>query len=195
MLEKFDAIEARFREVELLLSSPELMQDMNRFRQLNKEYSDLREVVETSREYRAVLDHYKQARDILANEKDPDMKELARAEADELEEKKAVLEERLKILLIPKDPEDNKNAIVEIRAGTGGDEAALFAGDLLRMYLKYCENKGWQVDVLDENEGTAGGYKEVILEVQGDHVYGDLKYESGVHRVQRIPKTVWAIFM
>jgi len=136
-----------------------------------------------------VLNHHQQAKDIIANEKDQELKEMARLEADEMGEKLVVLEEKIKLLLIPKDPEDAKNAIIEIRAGTGGDEASLFAGDLMKMYMRYCENRGWKVEVMDENEGTAGGYKEVILEVSGSNVYGDLKYESGVHRVQRVPKT------
>ncbi|MCC6817372.1 MAG: peptide chain release factor 1 [Bacteroidia bacterium] len=189
MLEKLEAIEARFKEVELLLSSADVMSDMKRFKQLNKEYSDLKEVVETTIEYRNTLNYLKQAKDMLSNEKDPDLREMAKLEADEMEEKIGPLEDKIKLLLIPKDPEDAKNAIVEIRAGTGGDEASLFAGDLMKMYTRYCENKGWKVEVMDENEGTAGGYKEVILEVTGNNVYGDLKYESGVHRVQRVPKT------
>ncbi len=189
MLEKLEAIEARYREVELLLSSADTMQDMKRFTQLNKEYSDLKEVVATIEEYRNTLNYYQQAKDMLANEKDPDLKEMARQEADEMQEKIGPLEEKIKLLLIPKDPEDAKNAIIEIRAGTGGDEASLFAGDLMKMYMRYCENRGWKVEIMDENEGTAGGYKEVILEVTGTNVYGDLKYESGVHRVQRVPKT------
>ena len=193
MLDKFDAIEARFREVELLLSNSETMQDMKRFTQLNKEYSDLKEVVETANEYKTVLNYYQQAKDILANEKDQDLKEMARMEAEEMEAKIGPLEDKIRLLLIPKDPEDAKNAIVEIRAGTGGDEASLFAGDLMKMYMRYCENKGWKVEVLDESEGTAGGYKEVILEVTGNNVYGDMKYESGVHRVQRVPKTESAL--
>ena len=189
MIEKFDAIEARFKEVELLLSKSDTMQDMKRFAQLNKEYSELKEVVETFIDYRNVLNHHQQAKDIISNEKDQELKEMARLEADEMAEKIVILEEKIKLLLIPKDPEDAKNAILEIRAGTGGDEASLFAGDLMKMYMRYCENRGWKVEVLDENEGTAGGYKEVILEVTGNNVYGDLKYESGVHRVQRVPKT------
>ncbi len=189
MLEKLEAIEARFKEVELLLSSADTMSDMKRFTQLNKEYSDLKEVVDTTHEYRSVLNHYQQAKDMVANEKDAELREMAKMEADEMESKIGPLEEKIKLLLIPKDPEDAKNAIVEIRAGTGGDEASLFAGDLMKMYTRYCETKGWKVEVLDENEGTAGGYKEVILEVTGNNVYGELKYESGVHRVQRVPKT------
>lgn len=189
MLEKLEAIEARFREVELLLSSADTMSDMKRFTQLNKEYSDLKEVVDTTNEYRSTLNHFQQAKDMMANEKDPELRDMAKMEADEMEAKIGPLEEKIKLLLIPKDPEDAKNAIVEIRAGTGGDEASLFAGDLMKMYMRYCENRGWKVEVLDENEGTAGGYKEVILEVTGANVYGDLKYESGVHRVQRVPKT------
>lgn len=189
MLDKFEAIEARFREVELLLSNADTMQDMKRFTQLNKEYSELKEVVETFREYKNVLNYHQQAKDLLSNEKDAELKEMARIEADEMEAKIGPLEDKIRLLLIPKDPEDAKNSIVEIRAGTGGDEASLFAGDLMKMYMRYCENKGWKVEVLDESEGTAGGYKEVILEVTGNNVYGDLKYESGVHRVQRVPKT------
>lgn len=189
MLDKLDAIEARFREVELLLSSPDVVNDMNRFRQLNKEYSELKEFVEVSNAYKTALNHFQEAKDMLQTEKDPEMREMAKSEMEENEEKVQSLEERLKILLIPKDPEDSKNAIIEIRAGTGGDEASLFAGDLMRMYLKYCEDRGWKAEVMDENEGTAGGYKEVVIEVSGNNVYGDLKYESGVHRVQRVPKT------
>lgn len=189
MLEKLEAIEARFKEVELLLSNADTMKDMKRFTQLNKEYSELKEVVEATTEYRNVLNHFQQAKEMLSNEKDPDLREMAKMEADEMEAKIGPLEEKIKMLLIPKDPEDSKNAILEIRAGTGGDEASLFAGDLMKMYTRYCEDRGWKVEVMDENEGTAGGYKEVILEVSGNNVYGDLKYESGVHRVQRVPKT------
>jgi len=189
MLDKLEAIEARFREVELLLSSADTMSDMKRFTQLNKEYSDLKEVVEITIIYRNTLNNYQEAKDILANEKDAELREMAKSEADEMEVKIGPLEDQIRLMLIPKDPEDAKNAIIEIRAGTGGDEASLFAGDLMKMYYRYCENKGWKVELLDENEGTAGGYKEVILEVTGKNVYGDLKYESGVHRVQRVPKT------
>jgi len=189
MLDKLEAIEARFREVELLLSSADTMSDMKRFTQLNKEYSDLKEVVEITVIYRNTLNNYQEAKDILANEKDAELREMAKSEADEMEVKIGPLEDQIRLMLIPKDPEDAKNAIIEIRAGTGGDEASLFAGDLMKMYYRYCENKGWKVELLDENEGTAGGYKEVILEVTGKNVYGDLKYESGVHRVQRVPKT------
>jgi peptide chain release factor 1 len=189
MLDKLDAIEARFREVELLLSSADTMQDMKRFAQLNKEYSELKEMVEVTNAYKEALNFLQQAKDLMANEKDAEMREMAREEADEMQAKVIELEERIKILLIPKDPEDAKNAIIEIRAGTGGDEASLFAGDLMKMYYRYCENRGWKVEILDENEGTAGGYKEVIMEITGSNVYGDLKYESGVHRVQRVPKT------
>ncbi|HEY1046688.1 MAG TPA: peptide chain release factor 1 [Bacteroidia bacterium] len=189
MLDKLEAIEARYKEVELLLSSADTMSDMRRFKQLNKEYSDLKEIVDATIEYRNILNNYKQAKELLGTEKDPEMREMAKAEMDEMEEKIGPLEEKIRIMMIPKDPEDAKNAIIEIRAGTGGDEASLFAGDLMKMYMRYCENKGWKVEIMDENEGTAGGYKEVILEVSGNNVYGDLKYESGVHRVQRVPKT------
>jgi peptide chain release factor 1 len=189
MLDKLEAIEARFKEVELLLSSSDTMSDMKRYTQLNKEYSDLKVVVDTYHEYRNSLNYYQQAKDILSNEKDAELKDMARMEAEEMQDKIEMLEDKIKLLLIPKDPEDAKNSIIEIRAGTGGDEASLFAGDLMKMYMRYCEDRGWKVEVLNESEGTAGGYKEVILEVTGNNVYGDLKYESGVHRVQRVPKT------
>ncbi len=189
MLDKLEAIEGRFKEVELLLSSADTMSDMKRYTQLNKEYSDLKQVVEKIEEYRQTLNYFSQAKEILSKEKDIELKEMAKDEMEEMEAKIGPLEEEIKILLLPKDPEDAKNSIIEIRAGTGGDEASLFAGDLMKMYMRYCEGRGWKVDILDENEGTAGGYKEVILEVKGQNVYGDLKYESGVHRVQRVPKT------
>jgi peptide chain release factor 1 len=189
MLKKLEAIEARYREVELLLSSPDIVSDMKRFTKLNKEYSDLKEVYEATEEYRTLLGNYRQAKDMLVTEKDAEMREMARQEADELEEKIGKLESHIRLLLIPKDPDDARNCTIEIRAGTGGDEASLFAGDLSRQYTTYCENRGWKVEVLDFNEGTAGGYKEIILGVTGNNVYGDLKYESGVHRVQRVPKT------
>jgi peptide chain release factor 1 len=189
MLEKLEAIEARYKEVELLLSSPDIVSDMKKFTKLNKEYSELKEIFDATTVYRNYLTSYQHAKDMLVNEKDAEMRDMARVEVEELTGKIEHIEEQIRLMLIPKDPEDAKNCTMEIRAGTGGDEASLFVGDLARQYTKYCENKGWKVDVLDYNEGTAGGYKEIILEISGTNVYGDLKYESGVHRVQRVPKT------
>jgi peptide chain release factor 1 len=189
MLEKFDAIEARFKEIEVLLSSPEVVQDMRRFKQLNKEYSDLREIVEVIQEYRIHKTNYDQAKEILKNEKDADLKDLAKEELEISELKMPELEEKLRIMLLPKDPQDERNAIIEIRAGTGGDEAAIFAGELGRMYQRYCENKGWKTEVVESTESESGGFSKLILNVEGKDVYGILKFESGVHRVQRVPAT------
>lgn len=189
MLDKLEAIHARFKEVELLLSSADVMSDMKKFKQLNKEYVDLKEIDEIYHKYSALLKNTDEARHILNTEKDEELKEFAKSELDELNNLKQEYENQIKTLLLPKNPEDSKDAILEIRAGTGGDEASIFAGDLLRMYLKYFEKKGWQTSILDENEGTVGGYKEVIVEVKGKEVYGTLKFESGVHRVQRVPET------
>ena len=189
MLDKLEAIHARFLEVEMLLSSPETMADMKKFAQLNKEYSDLKEIDDIYREYSLLLKNLGEAKHILHQEKDEELKDLAKSEIEELSNRQLELEETTRIKLLPKDPEDAKNAILEIRGGTGGDEASIFAGDLLRMYLRYFEKKGWQSNILDENEGAVGGYKEVIVEVTGKDVYGILKFESGVHRVQRVPET------
>lgn len=189
MLDKLEAIHARFKEVELLLSSADTMSDMQKFTQLNKEYVDLREMDSIYQEYRVLLLNLNEAKQILNNEKDDELKDLAKSEIEELSARQIELEKQIRTLLLPKDPEDAKNAILEIRGGTGGDEASIFAGDLLRMYLKYFEKKGWQSSILDENEGSAGGYKEVIVEVNGKDVYGTMKFESGVHRVQRVPET------
>lgn len=189
MLDKLEAIHARFKEVELLLSSADVMSDMKKFKQLNKEYVELKEIDEIFHKYRNILFNIDEAKHILANEKDDELKDLAKSELEELAINQANYENEIKTLLLPKNPEDGKDAILEIRAGTGGDEASIFAGDLLRMYLKYFEKKGWQSAILDENEGTVGGYKEVIVEVKGKDVYGILKFESGVHRVQRVPDT------
>ncbi|MCC6721263.1 MAG: peptide chain release factor 1 [Bacteroidia bacterium] len=189
MLDKLEAIHARFKEVELLLSSADVMSDMKKFKQLNKEYVELKEIDEIFHKYRNILFNIDEAKHILANEKDDELKDLAKSELEELTINQANYENEIKTLLLPKNPEDGKDAILEIRAGTGGDEASIFAGDLLRMYLKYFEKKGWQSAILDENEGTVGGYKEVIVEVKGKDVYGILKFESGVHRVQRVPDT------
>ena len=189
MLEKLKAIKDHWEEVEQQLSSPEATSDMKRFAKLNKEYKDLGKIVEQYHIYKNMVSNIDTNKDILANEKDQELREMAKEELDTLLEQKEAKEEEIRLMLIPKDPEDAKNAIVEIRGGTGGDEAALFAGDLYRMYSRFFEDKGWRVEVMDVTEGTAGGYKELILKVTGEDVYGQLKYESGVHRVQRVPDT------
>ena len=189
MLEKLEAVYAHFKEIELLLSSPEISSDIQRFTKLNKEYRDLEEIVESYFEYKNLFHRIVEAKDILKNEKDRELRDMAKEELDELEPKLGPLEEVIRIQLLPKDPEDAKPAVVEIRAGTGGDEAGIFAGDLFRMYQRYCENQGWKINVVDETEGTAGGYSKVIFEVPNVGTYGILKYESGVHRVQRVPAT------
>lgn len=189
MLDKLAAIEQRWKDVEEQLSDPAVMADMKKFAQLNKEYKDLTKIVEVYREYKNVLGNIDSAKNVLNTEKDPDFLEMAKSELTELEPKATELEEKIKELLIPKDPEDARNAVLEIRAGTGGDEAAIFAGDLWRMYTRYCETHGFKVEVIDVNEGTQGGYKEVVMNIIGEDAYGTLKYESGVHRVQRVPET------
>ena len=189
MLEKLEAVYAHFKEIELLLSSPEISSDIQRFTKLNKEYRDLEEIVESYFEYKNLFHRIVEAKDILKNEKDKELRDMAKEELDELEPKLGPLEEVIRIQLLPKDPEDAKPAVVEIRAGSGGDEAGIFAGDLFRMYQRYCENQGWKINVVDETEGTAGGYSKVIFEVPNVGTYGILKYESGVHRVQRVPAT------
>jgi peptide chain release factor 1 len=189
LLSRLEAIRARFEEVEKLISDPSVISDMNRFRKLNKEYKDLQSVVEAHTIYRSTLLNIREAREILKSESDPAFREMAQDELNEAEKRQVSLEEEIRILLIPKDPEDDKNAVLEIRAGTGGDEASIFAGDLARMYQRYCENKGWTVDVVDETEGTMGGFSKIVMDVSGEGVYGILKYESGVHRVQRVPLT------
>ncbi len=188
MLDKLEAIKARFDDLGVALTNPEVVNDNRRFMQTSKEYRSLEKVVNARQEYIKILDDLEFYREAL-NGDDEELRELAKAEAPELEEKKEKHEAYIRQLLIPKDPQDDKNAIIEIRAGTGGDEASLFAGDLLKMYLKYCEKKGWKTAILSESEGTVGGYKEVQVEVVGDDVYGTLKFESGVHRVQRVPDT------
>lgn len=189
LLEKLDGLVSRFEEVGTLITDPAVIADMKRFVKLQKEFHDLERIVEARNEYKRTLDGIEEAHLLLETESDPEMKEMAREELESCTNRLPALEEEMKLLLIPADPEDNKNAIVEIRGGTGGDEAALFAGDLYRMYVKYCENKGWNVSVTHASEGTSGGYKEIIFEVTGENVYGTLKYESGVHRVQRVPQT------
>ena len=189
LIARLDAIVARYSEVELLLSDPSVIGDMNRFRKLNKEYKDLQPITEARLKYRGTIDSIREAKEILKNESDAAFREMAQEELNDSEQKKLELEEEIRILLIPKDPEDDKNAVLEIRSGTGGDEASIFAGDLTRMYQRYCEGKGWKLEVVDETEGTMGGFSKIVMEVSGEGVYGILKYESGVHRVQRVPLT------
>jgi peptide chain release factor 1 len=189
MLEKLNIVKQRFDEVNDLIIQPEVISDQKRYIQLNKEYKELSMLMEKRKDYLAMQNAMDEAQQILAGETDPEMIEMAKMELESAQELKPKLEEEIRFLLVPKDPEDAKNAVVEIRAGTGGDEASIFAGDLHRMYTKYCESKGWQVSVVDYNEGTSGGFKEMIFEVNGEDVYGTLKYEAGVHRVQRVPQT------
>ena len=189
MLETLEGIHARFKEVELLLSSPDVASDMKQFTKLTKEYSDLKQLVERYFEYKNLLGNLAEAKEILENSNDPEMKEMAKEEFEALNGKQGPLEEEIKLLLIPKDPEDDKNAMVEIRAGAGGDEASIFAGDLYRMYTKFFDTKGWKHEIMDVTEGTAGGFKEVIIKVEGNEIFGTLKFEAGVHRVQRVPET------
>lgn len=189
MLEKLEAIKQRWEDVEEQLSNPDVIQDMKRFAALNKEYKELGKIVEEYKIYKNVVSNIEANKDILSNEKDQELRDMAKEELDLLVVQQEKMEEAIRLMLIPKDPEDAKNAVFEIRGGTGGDEAALFAGDLYRMYTRFFEQKGWRVEVVDVTEGTVGGYKEVILKVSGDDVYGQLKYESGVHRVQRVPDT------
>jgi peptide chain release factor 1 len=189
MIEKLEELKLRFEEVGQLLMQPATVKDMKKFSQLNKEYKDLEKIVGKYNQFRDARNHLQQAKEVLQKEKDEEMRDMAKMEIDELEPKIEKLEENLKELLIPKDPNDDKNVMLEIRAGTGGDEAAIFAGDLWRMYQRFCERRGLKMSVLDVTEGTAGGYKEVICSVSGESVYGLLKFESGVHRVQRVPAT------
>ncbi|NQV53784.1 MAG: peptide chain release factor 1 [Flavobacteriales bacterium] len=189
LIPKLEAIKERWAEVELKLSDPEITGDMKRYVKLNKEYSELDAIVKAYDKYKDMLDNLASTKVMLDTEKDPEMREMAKEELYMLEDAIPVIEDEIKFMLIPKDPEDGKNAVLEIRAGTGGDEASLFAGDLYRMYARYMEKQGWTVELVDETEGTAGGYKEIVLKVTGDDVYGTLKYEAGVHRVQRVPET------
>ncbi|QEC68347.1 peptide chain release factor 1 [Panacibacter ginsenosidivorans] len=188
MLDQLDAIKARFEQVGVALTNPEIINNQTEFQQYSKEYRQLEKIVKPYEEYQKVSADYTFAKESL-NGSDEELRELAKMELPELEDKKEALEKELTKLLIPKDPQDDKNAVLEIRAGTGGDEASLFAGDLLGMYLRYCAKKGWKTAIVSESEGTVGGYKEVVVEVQGEDVYGTLKFESGVHRVQRVPDT------
>ena len=189
ILQKLDGLESRYEEVSTLITDPNVISDQQRFVKLTKEYKDLEDIMKIRRRYIDCLEAIAEAKDILVNESDPDMKEMAREQLAENEALQPSLEEEVKIALIPKDPEDSKNVQMEIRAGTGGDEACLFAGDLFQMYKRFCEAKGWQLSVTDVSEGAVGGFKEIDFAVSGDDVYGVLKYESGVHRVQRVPVT------
>ena len=189
LLEKLEKIVDRYHEEESLLGESDVMNDMKRYVQLNKEYRDLAPIVEAAKRYRTLQEGLQQARTILAEESDPDLRELAKQEIEESEQKVDPMEEEIRLLLLPGDPQDSKNAIVEIRAGTGGDEASLFAGDLFRMYSYFAELRKWKLEVTSSSEGTVGGYKEIVFSLKGDGVYGIMKYESGVHRVQRVPQT------
>lgn len=189
MLEKLEQIKNKWEDLELKLSDPDVVSDQSRFMKISKEYKDLTEIVKAYDTYRDVLSNIDANKEILNTEKDEEFREMAKMDLEELEEQKHELEEAIRLLLIPKDPEDEKDAIMEIRAGTGGDEASIFAGDLFRMYTRYIETKGWKWELMNANEGTAGGYKEIVISVSGAGVYGVLKYESGVHRVQRVPQT------
>ncbi len=189
ILERLSSLKNRFEELERKLSDPKTMTDMRLFAKLNREYKELKEVVEAYHKYKNIIDNIESSKEIFKKEKDAELLSMAKTEIDELTPKKEQMEEYIKELLIPKDPEDAKNAVLEIRAGTGGDEASIFAGDLYRMYMRYCEKKGLKFETVDSSAGTVGGFKEVIVEVTGDNAYGTLKFESGVHRVQRVPAT------
>ena len=189
ILNRLDGLKLKYEETGQKLTDPEVIADVKQFIQLTKEYKELEPIIETSERYRTAIANLAEAKDTLATDKDEEMREMAREMIAELEPQLAQMEEEIKLLLIPKDPQDSKNAIVEIRGGTGGDEAAIFAGDLLRMYTKYIESKGWRYEITSSSDGAAGGFKEVVLKVSGQNVYGTLKYESGVHRVQRVPQT------
>lgn len=189
LLSRLDGIDARFEEVSTLITDPAVIADMKRYVRLTKEYKELEKLLATTRRYRTMLANIEEAREVLDTESDDELRAMAKEELDEATAALPVIEEEIKLLLIPADPEDSKNAILEIRGGTGGDEAAIFAGDLAKMYMKYCESKGWNVSITSMSEGAAGGYKEIVMAVSGEGVYGTLKYESGVHRVQRVPAT------
>ncbi|MAP55353.1 peptide chain release factor 1 [Altibacter sp.] len=189
MLEKLQIVKQRFDEVSDLIIQPDVISDQKQYIQLNKEYKDLRLLMNKREEYIQLTNSIKEAEEIIADGSDPEMVDMAKMEMEDAKERIPKLEEEIKFLLVPKDPEDAKNAVMEIRAGTGGDEASIFAGDLFRMYSKYCESKGWRTSVVDFSEGTSGGFKEIQFEIEGEDVYGTLKFEAGVHRVQRVPQT------
>jgi peptide chain release factor 1 len=189
ILDKLEGVKDRFEEVGRLINEPEIISDMKRYVKLNKEYRDLEPIIQAYKDYKNLLSNIATAKKMLSSEKDEEMREMAKTELDELYQQVEPMEENIRYLLVPADPEDDKNAMLEIRAGTGGDEASIFAGDLYRMYQKYCESRRWKLEVSSFTEGTAGGYKEIIMHVKGEGAYGILKYESGVHRVQRVPQT------
>lgn len=189
MLDKLNIVKQRFDEVSDLIIQPDIIADQKRYVTLNKEYKDLKHLCDKRDEYITLANNLKEAEEIIADGSDAEMVEMAKMQYDEAKEGLPKLEEEIKFLLIPKDPEDEKNVVMEVRAGTGGDEASIFAGDLYRMYAKYCESKGWKTNIMDLSEGTSGGYKEIHFEVTGEDVYGTLKFEAGVHRVQRVPQT------
>lgn len=189
LVEKIMGLTEKYQALQAQLADPEVMTDMKKYVQLSKDYKELSPVIKAGMAYKKVVEDIETAKDIIANEKDEELREMAKEELADLEPRVPAMEQEIKLLLIPADPEDEKNAIVEIRGGAGGDEAAIFAGDLFRMYSKYIETKGWKMEVTSSSEGTAGGFKEIVFKVSGDHVYGTLKYESGVHRVQRVPQT------
>ena len=189
MIEKLQIIQQRFDEVSDLIIQPDIISDQKQYVQLNKEYKDLRILTKKGDEYKALIANISEAEEIIKDASDAEMVEMAKMQMDDAKSQLPALEEDIKFLLIPKDPEDSKNVVIEIRAGTGGDEASIFAGDLYRMYSKFCQDKGWSVSLVDSSEGTAGGFKEIIFEASGDDVYGVMKFESGVHRVQRVPQT------
>lgn len=189
MIDKLEPIVIKFEEVRQKLSDPSIMEDIKEFTRLSKEYKDLEDVKIIYDKYKDVLSNLKNTKEILGSERDDEMREMAKMELSDLEEEKEALENEIKLLLVPKDPEDDKDVLLEIRAGTGGDEAGIFAGDLLKMYSNYCDNKGFKTEIISMTESSSGGYKEVVMSVKGDKVYATLKYESGVHRVQRVPKT------
>ena len=189
IIDKLEDIKTKWETLGEQLNDPEIIGDMKRFVKINKDYKELEPIVVAFKEYKNLLANIEEAREILKNEKDDDMREMAQEELDASEQRRDVIEEEIRLMLIPKDPTDDKNAVMEIRAGSGGDEASIFAGDLYRMYIRYCETKGWKIELVEMNEGTAGGFKEVVFNVIGDGAYGLLKFESGVHRVQRVPKT------
>ena len=189
IIDKLEDIKTKWENLGEQLNDPEIIGDMKRFVKINKDYKELEPIVVAFKEYKNLLANIEEAREILKNEKDDDIREMAQEELETSEQRREVIEEDIRLMLIPKDPTDDKNAVMEIRAGSGGDEASIFAGDLYRMYIRYCETKGWKIELVEMNEGTAGGFKEVVFNVIGDGAYGLLKFESGVHRVQRVPKT------
>lgn len=189
MLEKIQIVKQRFDEINDLIIQPDIISDQKRYVQLNKEYKDLKKLVDKGLVYESLMSNVEEAQEIISDGSDAEMVEMAKMQMEEAKAQIPALEEEMRVLLIPKDPDDAKNVVMEIRAGAGGDEASIFAGDLHRMYTKYCESKGWKVDIVDFNHGTSGGFKEVIFEVSGEDVYGTLKFEAGVHRVQRVPQT------